>query len=124
MQNNRPIAFYSHKLNPAQCEYTTGEQGLLYIVKTVKQYQNILLGYNVKVFTDHKVLLYSKQSPDRLMRLRLLFKEYKIEWQCIKGEQSIVADSLSHLPIKYSMEDMKLEETNSHTDIAYAVMRK
>jgi RNase H-like domain found in reverse transcriptase len=54
MQNNSPIAFYSRKLNPAQCKYTTGEQELLSIVKTVKQYQNILLGYDIKVFTDHK----------------------------------------------------------------------
>jgi hypothetical protein len=54
MQNNKPIAFYSRKLNPAQCKYTTGEQELLSIVKTVKQYQNILLGYDIKVFTDHK----------------------------------------------------------------------
>jgi RNase H-like domain found in reverse transcriptase len=38
MQNNRPIAFYSCKLNPAQCKYMTGEQELLSIVKTVKQY--------------------------------------------------------------------------------------
>jgi RNase H-like domain found in reverse transcriptase len=54
MQINRPIAFYSCKLNPAQCKYTTGEQELLSIVKTVKQYQNILLVYDIKVFTDHK----------------------------------------------------------------------
>jgi RNase H-like domain found in reverse transcriptase len=59
MQNNRPIAFYSRKLNPAQCKYTTGEQELLAFVKTVKQYRNILLGYDIKVFTDHKNLLYS-----------------------------------------------------------------
>jgi RNase H-like domain found in reverse transcriptase len=65
MQNNRPIAFYSRILNPAQCKYKTGEQELLSIVETVKQYQNILLGYNINVFTDHKNLLYSKQSSDR-----------------------------------------------------------
>jgi RNase H-like domain found in reverse transcriptase len=54
MQNSKPIAFYSCKLSPAQCKYTTGEQELLSIVKTVKQYQNILLGYDIKVFIDHK----------------------------------------------------------------------
>jgi RNase H-like domain found in reverse transcriptase len=60
MQNNRPIAFYSRKLSPAQCKYTTGEQELLSIVETVKQYRNILLGYDIKVFTDLQNLLYSK----------------------------------------------------------------
>jgi RNase H-like domain found in reverse transcriptase len=28
MQDNKPLAFYSHKLNPAQKRYTTGEQEL------------------------------------------------------------------------------------------------
>jgi RNase H-like domain found in reverse transcriptase len=73
----------------------TGEQELLSIVKTVKQYRNILLGYDIKVFTDHKKLLYSKQSSDRLMRWQLLLEEYKIKWQHIKGEQNINADALS-----------------------------
>jgi RNase H-like domain found in reverse transcriptase len=58
MQNNRPIPFYSRKLNPTQCNYTTGEQELLSIVKTVKQYQNIVLGYDIKVLTDHKTALF------------------------------------------------------------------
>jgi RNase H-like domain found in reverse transcriptase len=124
MQNNRPIAFYSHKFNPAQCKYTTREQELLSIVETVKQYQNILLGYDIKVFTDHKSLLYSKQSSGRLMRWRLLLEEYKIEWQHIKGEHNIVADALSRLPIDDSMDDTEMEETNSPANIAYAVMRK
>jgi hypothetical protein len=57
------------------------------------------------------------------MRWQLLLKEYKIEWQHIKGEHNIVANALSRLPIKDSMEDMEMEETNSPTDIAYTVMR-
>jgi hypothetical protein len=78
---------------------------------------NILLGYDIKVFTDHKNLLYSKQSSDRLMRWKLLLKEYKIKWQHIKGEHNIVADALSRLPIDDSMEDTVSEETNSPPDI-------
>jgi hypothetical protein len=54
MQNNKPIAFYTRKLSPAQCKYTTGEQEMLSVVKTVKQYQNVLLGYDIKIFIDHK----------------------------------------------------------------------
>ena len=34
-QNNKPIAFYSHKLNP---RYTTTERKLLSIVKTLKEF--------------------------------------------------------------------------------------
>jgi hypothetical protein len=58
------------------------------------------------------------------MRWHLLLKECKIEWQHIKGEHNIVADALSQLPIDDLMDDMEMKETNSPTDIAYAVMRK
>jgi hypothetical protein len=35
-QDNKPIAFYSRKLNPAQTRYTTTESRLLSIVETLK----------------------------------------------------------------------------------------
>jgi hypothetical protein len=38
MQNGKPIAFYSRKLNLAQRKYTTGDQELLSIVETLKEF--------------------------------------------------------------------------------------
>jgi hypothetical protein len=35
-QDDKPIAFYSRKLNPAQTRYTTTERELLSIVETLK----------------------------------------------------------------------------------------
>ena len=43
-QKNKPIAFYSRKLQPAQRQYTTTEHELLSIFKTLKEFKNILLG--------------------------------------------------------------------------------
>ena len=54
MQENNPIAFYSRKLNNAQKKYPTGEQELLSIVETLKEFKNILLGQSIIVHTDHK----------------------------------------------------------------------
>ena len=60
MQNDRLLAFYSRKLNSAQKRYTTGKQELLSIVRTLKEFKNILLG--------HKNLLYQKMSTDQIIR--------------------------------------------------------
>jgi hypothetical protein len=56
MQDKKTIAFYSRKLNTAQMRYTTTEinRELLSAIETCKEYKNILLGYPIIVFTDHK----------------------------------------------------------------------
>ena len=53
-QKGAPIAFYSRKLNPAQTRYMTTERELLVIVETLKEFRNILLGQQIRVYTDHK----------------------------------------------------------------------
>ena len=37
-QDNRPIAFYSRKLQPTQTRYTTTERELLLIIETLKEF--------------------------------------------------------------------------------------
>ena len=44
MQNDKPLAFYTRKLNQAQSKYSTGEQELLSLVETFKSFENILMG--------------------------------------------------------------------------------
>jgi hypothetical protein len=47
-QDNRPIAFLSHKLSNAQCKYSATEIELLAIVKTLKEFKGMLWGQNIK----------------------------------------------------------------------------
>ena len=56
-ENNKPIAFFSRKLNPAQRRDTTTERELLAIVETLKEFRTILFGHKILVYTDHKILL-------------------------------------------------------------------
>jgi hypothetical protein len=42
IQDNRPIAFFSWKLSPAQCKYSVTKIGLLAIVETLKEFKGML----------------------------------------------------------------------------------
>ena len=66
-QNNKPIAFYSRKLQLAQAQYITTECELLSIVKTLKEFKNILLG-QIMVYTNHKNLTYKNFNMEHIMR--------------------------------------------------------
>ena len=99
-QDNKPIAFYSRKLKPAQTRYTTTERELLSIVETLKEFRNILLGQRIVVHTDHKNLTFKNLNSERVLRWRLLLEEYGPELRYIKGESNIVADALSRLDIQ------------------------
>jgi len=99
-QNNKPIAFYIRKLNPAQVNYTTTERELLSIVETLKEFRNILLGQQIKVYTGHQNLTYKTFNTERVMRWRLILEEFSLELVYIKGSKNVVADALSRLELE------------------------
>jgi cleavage and polyadenylation specificity factor subunit 1 len=96
-QNGKPIAFYSQKLSPAQTRYTTTERELLAIVETLKEFRNILLGQQLRIWTDHKNLTYATYNSERVMRWRLVIEEFSPKIVYIKGEKNDAADALSQL---------------------------
>ena len=98
-QDNKPVAYYSRKLNPAQSRYTTTERELLSIIETLKEYRNILLGLESEVFTDHKNLVYKQFNTERVMRWRLLLEEFGPKLTYIKGASNVVADALSRMQL-------------------------
>jgi hypothetical protein len=124
-QDEKPVAFYSRKLNSAQQRYTTGEQELLSIVETLREFRNILLGYKIMVHTDHKKITYAKSNSDRVMRWHLLIEEFGPSFRNIKGKHNLIADATSRLAFDDSSEESKLEKptalcmaaTISRTDI-------
>ena len=49
-QNGKPIAFYSHKLTPAQINYKNKKIELLSIVETFKWFRTTILGHYITVY--------------------------------------------------------------------------
>ena len=105
MQKGKPLAFYTRKLNKAQSKYTTGEQELLSIVETLKEFQNILLGQRLVVHTDHLNLLYDKLASNRLIRWRMMLEEFGPKIEHVAGTTNVVADALSRLEITHKDAD-------------------
>jgi hypothetical protein len=87
-QENTLLAFYSRKLKSAQQNYTTMERELLSIVETLTEFCTVLLGQQIQVYTDHKNLVNtaSSLSSERVMRWRLMIKEFGSDIRYIKGE--------------------------------------
>ena len=76
MQNNRPIAFFSRKLNDAQRNYTTTEKKLLRIIETLKEFKSILWGQKIKVYMDNNNLIHkaSGSSSEHLIRWLIILE--------------------------------------------------
>ena len=96
----QPIAFWSHKLNKAEYNYSATEKELLAIVLACEYWAGYLEGsqFPVLVRTDHQPLTWLNTRPVVTARLarwvvRLTGYDFKIDY--VKGKENVVADALS-----------------------------
>jgi hypothetical protein len=96
-QGNRPIAFFSRKLTVTQTKHSVTKIKLLAIVETLKEFQGMLWGQAIKVYTDHKNLTQDTLglTSDRVYCWRLLLEEFAPEIAYTKGIHNTVADAIS-----------------------------
>ena len=96
----KPISFFSVKLNTAQRKYSTFSRELLAIY-----FRHLLEGRDFTVFTDHKPLTYAlhvnteKYTPRGTRQLDYI-SQFTSDIQYIKGSDNIVADTLSRSTIQ------------------------
>jgi hypothetical protein len=96
-QGNKLIAFFSRKLSVMQTKYSVTKIKLLALVETLKEFQGMLWGQTIKVYTDHKNLT---QDPlgltsDRVYHWQLLLEEFAPEIVYIERIHDTVADAIS-----------------------------
>ena len=58
----QPLAFYTHKLSPAQQKYSPYDRELLTVYEAIKYFRHMVEGLPFVIFTDHKPLTYAFQK--------------------------------------------------------------
>jgi hypothetical protein len=94
----RPAGFMSKKFQEAQFNYRVFEMETLAILEALLKWEDKLIGRKFKVITDHKALeFFSKQRKlsGRQARWAEYLSRFDFEVTYVKGEENIVADSLS-----------------------------
>jgi hypothetical protein len=112
-QESWPIAFYSRKLNPAQCNYTTMEKELLSIVEISQHYRHILLGGHWTFHCDHKNLGFQNFKSERVRRWCATLEEF--QYSLCPRNGNCIADMLSQYPIP-SVDTSTYEEVTTLQD--------
>ena len=101
-----PIAFFSRKLSPTQCRYSTFDRELLAVFSAVKHFRYFLEGRQFSIYTDHKPLTYAfRSSTDRSPRQerQLSFiSEFSTDIHHISGMENVVPDTLSRAPVEHT----------------------
>ena len=100
VQDGRPIAYESKKLNGAQQNYHTTDRELLAVVHALEIWRCYLEGPKFQVITDHHSLLHLKSQPiltRRQARWSEFLQGFDFEWVYLQGPLN-PADSLSRMP--------------------------
>jgi RNase H-like domain found in reverse transcriptase/Reverse transcriptase (RNA-dependent DNA polymerase)/Integrase zinc binding domain len=95
---DRPVAFASRRLSPAETRYSTIERELLGVVWAVQYFRPYLLGRKFRIRTDHKPLVWVdklKETSARISRWKETLAAYDFEITHTKGVDNVVADCLS-----------------------------
>ena len=114
LQNNKPVAFASKSLSPAQKNYSNIERETLALVFGILRFHNYLFGKEFTVHTDHKPLemIWKKplaSAPPRLQRLLIKVQGYNFDRIYKPGSTMILSDALSRLPNPKKNDDIPLD---------------
>ncbi|GAB0086758.1 Reverse transcriptase, RNase H-like domain [Sergentomyia squamirostris] len=96
--NERVIAYYSHKYSVSQRNYSTTERECLAVVLSVEKFRDYIEGSEFTVETDHSALLWLMKSKDvkgRLARWVMKLQHHNFKIIHRPGKEHVLPDYLS-----------------------------
>ena len=115
--NLYPIAYFSKKLTPAECNYNIHDKELLAIVKCLAEWRGELIGLQkpFTIFTDHNNLTYfmsSRKLTERHVRWSQILSQYDFRLNYRPSKMGERPDALSRREQDFpkSPEDPRLQE--------------
>lgn len=105
-----PVAYFSKKMTPAECNYEIHDKELLAIIRSFEQWRPELEGTGtpVKVLTDHKGLEYfmsTKKLTPRQARWAEFLSEFNFVINYQSGTKNAKADALTRRPNETPIDD-------------------
>ena len=100
LQGDRPVAYESRKLRPAECNYPTHEREMLAAIHCLKVWRCYLDGADFSLYTDHKPNLAIDTQPQlsaRQVRWIQFISLFNFEWHWMEGKSN-PADYLTRMP--------------------------
>ena len=99
---DKPVAYFSRKLNKHQKAYSTIEKEALALVLAVQHFEIYLSSSSgdVVIYTDHNPLTFLakfKTANQRVFRWSLVLQPYSLVVKHVAGRCNVVADALSRL---------------------------
>ena len=102
LDHERPIAFYSKKLNATQRAWSTIEKEAFAVLEALKRFEPFIFGHEIHVFSYHNPLSYlttSAPNSAKLLRWSLALQSFNIKFHYKAGKSNamIVPDCLTRL---------------------------
>ncbi len=97
VQDDKPVAYWSHKLNDAHWKYTVSDKEHLSIVMVLTEFRTMLLGAVLHIHTDHHNIPTNNTTPDRVIRWLNYIEQFNPYIHFIPDKDNVIANTHSWL---------------------------
>ena len=125
-EDKKPYVIYyiSKNLTPTELNYIVTEKEFLAVIYSISKFIHYIIGYPVVLYTDHFAIKYLANKPitnGRVTRWLILLQEFDITIKDGPGNENLVADFLSRVPMT---DDLVAVENQFPDEHLFAVTMK